>query len=254
MWTTFARDAEFLEYSFRSFHKFGKPGAWNDLFCLFPTRDRHILEPICSRHGIPTVQLDEWEGRGFNWHQAQVCRADTFASTDIVWHMDADCIVTAPFGPEDLMREGKVIAPFYRFGGFKRDAAFGPGMWKSRVDEAIGGDVRLSVMTGHPHGHYREVYAAARAAVELKHPEGFDNYVRRCENNFPQGFCEFETLGAIAQSDAFRDRYCWIDLEKEVHPATRFIAECWSHGGLDYVTEDRIGGKSPRQLFSELGL
>jgi len=174
---------------------------------------------------------------------------------DAIWHMDADCVFTAPCGPENWMRDGRLVQAFIPFGDPKRDpAGFGPGMWKSCVDAALGGDVKLSTMTGHPHAHYAGVYEVTRRSVEERHNTSFDDYVSRCENTYPQGFCEFETLGATAQM-LFHNDYEWIDLRISPHPSKGRVEECWSHGGLDFVASDRLDGvRSPRQLFAELGL
>jgi hypothetical protein len=149
------------------------------------------------------------------------------------------------------MKDGKIWIPFKRFADYEKD--FGPKMWKPTVDEAIGGDVQLSVMITPPYVHYRDVYFEARSAIRKKHPEGCIDYLKSFKSTFPQTFCEFETLGAIAQGPLFHNLYHWHNVDTEGNPFKQLVAEGWSHGGLDLVT-DRFGELTARQKFASLGL
>ena len=256
LWNTYAGDLEWFSFSASSFSKFAR-GRWHSVACLVPERHRDSFRAPCERHGITLLSENDWPHRSFNWHQMKQCEADMlFPEAEAIWHMDADTIFTAPCGPEDWMRDGKLICPFVRFSHLlEAGGREGNWQWKSRVDDAIGGDVTLATMTGHPHCHYRNVYAQTRLAVE-KHNRSWSAYVYRQQNAFPQGFCEFETLGAIAQR-VFPNDYYWLDLHKEQHPSIGRVAQCYSHGGLDRQHDfgPALGGvQSPRQLFQRLAL
>jgi len=254
LWNTFGKDLEWFKYSAASYAKFAR--GWHDAVCFVPTADALGFIPVCEKYGIRLLHEPAWVDKGFNWHQMQQCCADMLLpDADAIWHMDADCVFTASCTPKHWMNDGKLIASYFLFEDLLRVDEWGPGMWKSRVDAAIGGDVKWSTMTGHPHCHYREVYEVTRALVADKHPEGFSDYVFSCENSFPQGFCEFETLGATAQY-LFRSRYHWNRLEtKATHPSAGLVAEGWSHGGLDHVVSDKFDGVSTaREFFQKAGI
>jgi hypothetical protein len=257
LWNTYEGDIEWFRYSASSFSKFAR-GRFHFVACLVPSRHRDSFRAPCEQHGITLLDHPDWHDKSFNWHQMWQCQADLlFPEADAIWHMDADTVFAAPSGPEDWMRDGKIICPFVTFDHLLQAAGReGNWQWKSRVDDAIGGDVKLATMTGHPHAHYRNVYARVREEVARKNPMGFERYVQRQQNSFPQGFCEFETLGAIAQNFYHND-YHWLDIQKELHPSTGRVAASYSHGGLDAAHEygPAFGGRqTPRQLFQRLGL
>jgi hypothetical protein len=250
LWNTYAGDLAWFDYSVRSYRKF----AWgfHEAVCFVPSRDRELFQPICDLHGIRLAWDDEWPGQGFLFHEYWQCRADMICDrAEVIFHIDSDTCFAQPVGPHKWFHLGKVIAPCKRFADYDRD--FGPKMWKPFVDEAIGGDVQLSTMVTPPYVHVRGVYAEARRMVERLHPEGFEAYVKSRKNDFPQTFCEFETLGAVAQSPMFSHLYHWHNVDAEGNPFKELVAEGWSHGGLDQVN-DRFGDLTARQKFATLGL
>lgn len=256
LWNTYLGDLHWFRFSAASFTKFAR-GRFHSVACLVPTRHRDNFRETCEHHGITLLDKPDWQDKSFNWHQMMQCEADMlFPQSDAIWHMDADTVFTAPCGPEDWMENGKLICPYVNFDHLlQAEGRFGNWQWKSRVDDAIGGDVKWATMTGHPHCHYRNVYARTREEV-ARHTRSWEKYIHLQQNWFPQGFCEFETLGAIAQRFYAND-YVWRDLQKEVHPSIGRVAQCYSHGGLDAPHEfpPSLGGRqTPRQLFQRLEL
>ena len=254
LWNTFGKDLEWFRYSAASYRQFAR--GWTDAACLVPTADALEFIPVCEKYGIRLIHAPAWVDKGFNWHQMQQCCADMLLpEADAIWHMDADCVFTSFCTPKHWMENGKLICSYFLFEELRRVNEWGPWMWKSRVDAAIGGDVRWSTMHCHPHCHYREVYQVVRTIVEKVHPEGFSDYVFSCENSYPQGFCEFETLGAVAQT-LFKNEYHWNRLESLANiPSAGLVAEGWSHGGLDLVVSDKLDGVSTaREFFQKVGI
>jgi len=255
LWNTYQGDLPWFRYSAASFTKFAR-GRFHSVACLVPSRHRDAFREPCERNGITLLAENDWPDKSFNWHQLKQCEADmAFPEADAIWHMDADTMFTSPSGPEDWVRGGKLICPYVSFDHLLTGGREGPWQWKSRVDDAIGGDATRATMTGHPHCHYRNVYAKTREAVE-KHNHSWAAYVNRQQNSFPQGFCEFETLGSVAYRYYEQDYY-WLDLQKETHPSIGHIAQCYSHGGLNRQHDfgPALGGvQSPMELFRRLGL
>lgn len=256
IWTTFAGDLHWFRYSAASFSKFAK-GRFNHAVCLVPAHHRDNFREPCEKNGILLEVHSEWPESSFNRHMYEICRADLhMPGMDAIAHFDADCVFTAPTGPEDFMRDGKLICPFVSFDHMLAASGRNSGwVWKSRVDDLIGGDVKNATMTGFPHIHYRDVYPKLREEAD-RHVHGFEKYARRACPTWPHGFCEFESLGAIAQRH-YQSWYSWLDLQREQHPAIGHVAQSYSHGGLDAPHEygAALGGRqTARQLFSRLGL
>lgn len=252
LWNTYRRDFPWFEYSVRSYAKFAR--GFDEAVCFVPSTDRALFHPLCEANGIKLrCEGEEWSGAGFMFHEFWQCSADVLCpNADVIFHLDADTVFARPVTPLNWMKDGKISIPFKRFADYEKE--FGPKMWKPTVDAAIGGDVQLSVMITPPYVHYRDVYFEARHAIRQRHPAlSVEEYIKSCRNEFPQTFCEFETLGAIAQSPAFHNLYHWQDVEREGNPFKELVAEGWSHGGLDLVT-DRFGELTSRQKFESLGL
>lgn len=247
IWVTYAKDFEWFCYSARSYKLFAS--GFSAAVCVVPDQDRDLFGPVCAQNGIRLITGSEWPGRGMVWHMMQKCRADEhLPHCDIICHMDADCVFHSPTTPSAFLRDGLPVQYYTCFDALH---PYREGRWKPIVDIAIGGDVKLAVMMGHPLVFNRSTYPATRVAVEAEHPEGFDAYVRSCDNLYPQGFCEFETLGAIAQT-IHHHLYAW----QAATPwfSNNFVTAGWSHGGLDAVT-DRFDGKlTARQYFTSIGV
>jgi hypothetical protein len=256
LWNTYVGDIAWFRHSAASFTKFAK-GQFNSVACFVPTRDRDNFRAPCEQHGITLLDRPEWEGKGFNFHQFWQCQADLLMpDVDAIWHMDSDTVFTAPCKPQDWMLGDKIIKPYTPFEILLKGGREGPWQWKSRIDDALGGDAQWGTMTGHPHAFFLNTYRAARELVKAKNPSGFEHYLRRAQNSFPQGFCEFETLGTVALRTA-RHLYHWQNLQGTTHPSTGLIAQCYSHGGLNAQHDfgPALGGmQSPQHLFDRLGI
>jgi len=256
-WNTFGGDLAWFRYSAASFTKFAR-GRFNHVACLVPSRHRDIFRAPCEHHGITLLDYADWPESSFNHHQVKQWEADIlFPGYDAIFHIDADTVFTAPVGPENWMRDGKLICPFVHFSTLlTHSGRQGGWQWKLRADASLGIDTKLATMTGFPMAHYSAVYAKLRQQVNSVHKKGYLEHARKAHPTFPQGICDFETLGAVAQN-WFKDSYHWLDLTKEQHPSTGFLAQCHSPMGLDATHNfgPALGGvQTPRQLFASLGL
>lgn len=256
-WNTYGGDLSWFRYSASSFTKFAK-GRFNHAACLVPTRHRDMFRSTCEAHGITLLDYEDWKESSFNHHQVKQWEADMlFPGYDAIYHFDADCVFTAPVGPEQWQRGGKLICPFVRFDHILEHAGRNSGwQWKSRADDSLGIDTKLATMTGFPMAHYANVYAKLRYEISRVHRAGYLAHARRACATFPHGICDFETLGAVAQT-WFPEYYHWLNLSKETHPSIGYVAQCYSHGGLNKPHDfgPALGGvQTPLELFSRLGL
>jgi hypothetical protein len=253
LWNTYGKDIEWFKFSARSYSKFAR--GWDNALCLVPEPDRELFVQPCAEAGIELMSRAEWEGKGFNWHSMMQCSADLLLpEAEAIWHIDSDTVFTQPVTPESWMKDGYLICGYKTYEHLNAIAKTEThsGIWKSRVDAALKGNATHSTMISPPYCHYREVYEMTRYWIGVNHPEGFEEYIKGTQNEFPQGFAEFETLGAVAHRYFSKD-YVWRDVLRDGHPSDGLVAEGWSHGGLDSVG-DRFEGRTAREVFESLGL
>lgn len=274
-WNTFGKDLEWFRFSAASYKKFAR--GWDFAKCLVPQTDLEIFRPVCEENGIFLQGGDEWGEKGFNWHQSQQCMADIhFPDAEVIFHIDADSVFSSECSPHDWILDGKIRLPFsdfHRFlagpvepgetvsfmgcSGLRLDMNRGQYFWKFVCDFALGWDVSRETMRWMPIAHHREVYPRLREIIANRFPaQGFEGYVLNCRNEWPQGFCEFNSLGAIAHR-FYEKKYHWTDEFLQGLPFVGKVVQCWSHGGLDLPHEfvPEVGGlQTPRELFGRLGL
>ena len=87
-------------------------------------------------------------------------------------------------------------------------------------------------MCRHPAIHHKWLYSEMRRHIERKHETPFVDFVVKQKNTFPQGFGEFNTLGAFAFKEHGHS-YHFIDREfsgeKNDPPAK--VTQLWSYTG-----------------------
>ena len=274
LWNTYGGDLEWFRHSARSYKKYAR--GWTFAKCIVPSSAYADFRQPCEENGIFLASFDEWPGKGFNHHQAMQCCGDLhFPEADVIFHVDADCVFASECTPDDWLPGGKVLLPFTDFVRFldrplvpdeeKNFMGFtgraidfnrGQYFWKFASDTALGFSVERETMAWMPIAHVREVYAKTREIVAARFGISFEDYVKSCRNEWPQSFCEFNTLGGVAHK-FFEDRYHWQDVHVQGHAFAGKVVQCWSHGGFDlpHNFAKEVGGhQTPRQLFERLGI
>lgn len=253
---SYAKDAEWLWYCLASIEKFAS--GFLEVVVAIPMGDELAHKPHWERFkGIKWHGYEEAPAPlGMLDHMVRKCSADTFCKGDLIAHVDADCVFIKPVTPADYMHDGKPVLLMEPF-SLLRVAHAGRYGWKKVVDAAIGGQVRFETMCRHPAVHWRKTYEATRHVIEGYTSKEFRDYVLSCKPDYPQGFAEFPTLGAIALRH-FRSKYHFIDVSRHPRPEN-FLLQAHSHSGLDTdydYNEQGIAFKGhPRKFYTEvLGL
>lgn len=278
LWVTYRKDLPFFEASLNSFVKFARGFAYAKV--IVPTDDAPLFSPLCAPAGVQVAGVTEPPGKGMLMHMAMEMLGEQHFPNDVdfVFHLDADCVFNQPTTPEDYVPGGKPIIcfrdwnrlltrpvdleevqTFMGFTGRTIDFSRGAYLWKFAADFALGFPSERQTMTMMPIIHRRETYVRARAIIRRRFNTDIISHLLAQRNEWPQTFCEYETLGAVAHR-FFSDRYHWHDLDTQgTYPVTK-VTQTWSHGGLDALYEhDRPqmnGGahQSPRQYFKSLGV
>jgi hypothetical protein len=262
---TYAKDFQYLRYCLRSIKKFAT--GFSGTTILVPTKDvkelRSMLEEIgCDNkswvNSFFTVKSGyEWAHKGMLWHLAQECRADEWCpNADYIAHIDADCIFTKPVKPQTFFKYNN---PLLRYEPFETLAKRQPGTWNWKIaaENSLPFSVANEYMRGHPEVYHRGLYAKTRELVEQKTKQPFNDYIKSGRNEYPQQFCEYETLGAVAHQ-YFVDSYTLCDLSKEPHPDKNPypVQQFWGHGELDKPQDIWVEGIKrnaiPIQMIEEI--
>lgn len=199
-YVTFARDKEWLRFSLESIRKYAT--GFGGITIVVPTWDvDKFLE--FERYSTPDCPVLiknflEYPGKGFVHHLAMKCYADVFQpDADLILHMDPDCLFHAPVSPGDYLVDGKPVLLIEPYEVLKtaHPARYN---WKRVTEEALKFECTHETMCRHPAVHYSKTYKLMRNHVETVHLTPFYDFVIKQKNQYPQGFGEFNTLGAFA--------------------------------------------------------
>jgi hypothetical protein len=230
-----AKHFPWLRFALLSCKKFAI--GFRQVKILIPSEDLAAMSPLLTElsqiDGIGSkVQCyDDWPGKGFLRHEHVIMCSDEFTDADFVCHIDSDCMFTEPVTPEDYFVNGRPILLHASFHWLVTEQQANLGMWQVAVEKAVGWMPSEETMRRHPAVHYRDTYAMARRCIEEHTKMSCADYIRSCENAFPQTFAEFPTLGAVAWRFKHND-YHWLNQEKGEWPHSK-LAQFWSHAPPD---------------------
>ena len=277
LWVTYGRDLPFFEASIASYQKFAT--GFDYAKVIVPKADEDSFRRLCDPAGVHVVGIDEPPGKGMVMHMAMIMLGETHFPDDAgaIFHMDADCVFNQPATPADWLAGDKPIAVFrdfdkllerpvdkdemFTFMGYTGrtiDLNRGAYLWKFAADFALGFPVPRQTMLRLPLVHLPKTYKQARQIIESRFNTDIVSHLLQQRNEWPQSFCEFETLGGVAHR-YFENDYHWRQVDVQQLPPNK-VTQTWSHAGLDATMEqDRpqiIAGvhRSPRQYFQSLGL
>ncbi len=260
---THGKDFPWLKYCLRSIDKFAR--GFRTVAVLVPPADAPALEKLVieipDHASIPITILEqpEWPGLGMLWHEAMIMHAETWCPcADFVAHFDPDCIFTAPVTPETFMVDGRPILRYERFESIGRRH---PGVlrWKEAAEACLPFTVESEFMRGHPEVYHRDLYVRARNLIVQKTGKRCDDYIRSCRNEFPQTFCEFCTLGAVANEHC-PELYHLFDCATQPNPDFQPypVQQFWSHAPIDQPQNTWVRGEQktivPLEMITQLGL
>lgn len=188
------RDIEFFRYLVRSIQRFCT-GFGGVTICVPRTEDDGRYKWLPP--GFKVHYIDEAAGKGFLHHMVTKCSADVICpGADFILHLDPDCMFMSDCNPGDFLSDGKPVLYREKYAGLKNTNRVN---WRERVTLATGLVPMWETMVRHPAVHAKQTYQLLRALVQQHTKTPFDQYVLAGQNKFPQSFCEFNSLGAVAE-------------------------------------------------------
>lgn len=238
LYVTFNRDLEWMEYSLQSCQKYAK--GFVGIKIVVPTSDLDAFLYLERKYSTPTCPVLvrtflEYPGKGFVHHLAMKCYADVLSPN---WthtlFMDPDCLFTSPVTPLDYFQDGSPVLLIEPYEAIKRAGHEGRYNWKRVTEEALKFECTHETMCRHPAVHHHWLLHEMRRHIETRHETPFLDFVLKQKNAYPQGFGEFNTIGAFAfhshpHSYHFIDRE--FDGEKNDPPPK--VLQMWSYQGVD---------------------
>lgn len=255
---THAKDMEFLRYCVRGIQRFS--GGFGGVTIAVPATERGSYSWLPSYFRI--CYYEDVPGKGMLKHLVMKCRADEICpDADMILHLDADCMPWEDFFPNDYKPWNKPLLVREKYAQLLNPNRRN---WQRTVIAATGIDCAYETMVRHPQIHLRDVYRRTRERVQSHTGREFDDYVLSGQNHFPQEFCEFNALGAIALTE-FSSHYTITDYDRRADAADcgqdvngqwqyiyrngrDKIIETWSHGGVagySKLLEDIMRGNRP---------
>lgn len=229
MIVSFRNDFKYLKYALRSVAKF-----CNGFFgctLVVPQADLSALNPLKHEwKGLFPLRIKdftEWYGKGFLHHEFIVISADEYCpNAEVVFHLDSDEVFLEHVTPETFFREGKPIMAYARYDWLIANHNPLIKCWKEDAENALGWTVEYEYMRHPQLIYWRELYPKTRQCIHEHTNRKVDSYIKDQREEFPQGFAEHPTLGAVAWR-FFRDKYFWINQETEEMPK-RVVYQAWS--------------------------
>lgn len=231
-----AKHFPWLRYCMRSVVRFAK--GFRKVKILVPNEDLSAMATLLSELSndfnvaIRVAAYEDWPGKGFLRHEDVIMHSDEFTDADFIFHLDSDVLFVEPTSPEDYFENDKPVLLHGSYHWLVTSQQANLGMWQDGVQKAIGGTSTQEFMRRPQAIHYRKTYAKARECIESHTGQSASDYIRSCENTFPQTFCEFNTLGEVAWRH-FRDEYAWKNQELGEFPKPHKVVQFWSHGSPD---------------------
>lgn len=218
---TFRRDLRWTEFVLQSIQKFGH--GFSAVTLLVPDTDETLFR-LYECYGCRVKTFKERPAPlGMLHHMVMICRADEICpEADVIMHVDSDCFFKEGFGPEDYMDGDK---PVLLYANYKVLAQF-VLPWQDVVNANLKVKWPYETMRRLPLLFRPDTYRKLRSEIERAHQMPFEDYVFSCKATFPEGFCEFNCLGAIAMRD-FPDRYTLMDVSNRPYPRNKMF-QFWS--------------------------
>lgn len=213
-----AKHFPWLRYCLKSIVRFSK--GFHQVKILVPDDDLSAMSPLLTELSTdfgPPIRIQafkDWPGKGFLRHEHIVMCADEYSEADFILHTDSDCVFTEPFSPADYFIDGKPVLMYGSYHWLVTTQQANLGMWQEAVERAVGAPSVNEFMRRHPAVHYRQLYPLARARMQAHTGMDPADFIASCREEFPQGFCEFNTLGEVAWR-YLHDDYRWWSQEKE---------------------------------------
>lgn len=218
---SYARDSDWIPYLLKSLARYSS--GFHEIVIAVPEPDL----PAFQRFGLTKERLVTFSEAGFACgfmaHQYYKCCADQFCHSEIIAHIDSDCVLTSPVTPETFIQEGKPVNLCTRFDSLNKDKVQSP--WQPGTERILGRKVEYETMRRHPNLYPWTLYSGLRKHVAKVRLQTMEELVKPMARN--ANFSEFCVLGAYGMY-FMPDAINWRDTDIEGTPPNP-VHQFWSH-------------------------
>lgn len=218
---SFPGDFQWLVHCLRSIHKFASD--FHEVVIVIPEGEG--LSLTAER----VIKIKEY-GDGYTFQQIVKMDADKYCDSDLILHMDSDCIFTEPVTPQSFLFKSK---PVWLMTPMK-DVLSGDvntHAWNRCMTQFLGVQPEFEYMRRSGQVIPRWAHEEFRAFCAKKHGGTFEKWA------FRQPFrevTEFNLMGFFLHKN-FPDRIHFHDTRHSIPP--QVIRQFWSHSG---ITEENL--------------
>lgn len=264
---SYQRDFPWLIHCLASIKRFSS-GFLPPVVCV-SREDFSEAKELCMRF-CPESFVFVKQGEGFMRAQIGMMEADLMCQwADVIYLVGSDCIFTRPFTPEMYCPNGKagVLMNSYERLADVHSACL---PWRRGVERVLGFAPDFEYMRRLPSVFPATIFKPMREHVEKLHGMPFGEYIIE-GNKARRDTSEANILGAYAHR--YMPETCeFVDIDnvewEQANPKgwPSSLGQLWSHGGTDLPADasfeyiDLSGekrtatGRTPRQIFADLGL
>ncbi len=223
---SFKKDFGWLAYCLKSIHKFAT--GFSEVVVIIPddcdlplTAERlvKIHEPG------PVASSPNNHGTGYTFQQIVKMNADKYTTSDMVVHLDSDCVFTKPVTPNDLMVDEKPLWLMTPFADILPTDKNLEAHFES-IKAFSGIPPEFEMMRRHSQMIPRWAYGCFRNYVQEKHGQSFETWA--LSQPF-RGVTEFNFIGQFLHRE-FPNFIHFHDTRFGIPPS--FVEQYWSWSGI----------------------
>lgn len=264
-----SREVPWLEFCLKSIRKFAT--NFEDVVLAAESAEAVLFKGLAQEYGATLASYPSAPHRGQR-EQGYLCAqwasliADKLCpKTDLILHMDCDCVFTEPVQPEDYLKDGKPVLVIESYDHLTRNEPKGTkwgvaSTWRPGVQEFLMMDTRWETMRRMPAIHYVQLYDVVRDYVCSAHGKPInrnDSFREFCLSRraaWPPGVCDFNILGGFVMGcDGWQENYHIVNLDHDPLPKNK-MRQFWSHQPPTSMMPPAFGSIVPVDFFRQLGL
>jgi hypothetical protein len=206
---TYYKDAERLRYTLLSIGRYCS--GFSEVVVCCQESSKFAIETVTADFDFVRLVICANFEDDFLGQQITKLRANQYMKSDIIFHVDSDCVFNKPFRPEMMMERGRPVLYNQSYAYFYRNKVFSP--WQRSTSILLARQVDFEFMALFPLAYPRGLYAHLELWFHREHSKTYDQ-IGQILPNASQELSEFNLLGAFSYylaNDLYHIHKNWSD-------------------------------------------